>query len=1093
LNFKSGSNVKVTNDNGNVLISADLSAIDPDSTNAVLYDGTTKDSVTLGGKTGTTITNLKDGDVSAKSSDAINGSQLYETNQNVTNVTNKVDAGWELQANGTKLKDVTPDNKVVSINGSKHITVTGKSDGNITVSTDLSNISADETNAVLYDSLTKGKVTLKGEDGTTITNLKAGVNPTDAVNVSQLTGQSTDLTNKGLQFAANSGDTVTNKLGSKVTVKGGGTKADTSYSDSNIKTKVSQDNDGNTVIDVMMDKDITADSIKVGKDGQDGVSITGPGGLDGKDGLDGKVGITGADGKDAVSISGEDGVGHIGLTGPKGEDGSDGVSADISVKNGDPGVDGKDGITRIVYEDKDGEEHQVATLDDGMKYSGDSGDQLKLKLNQNVNIKGGVTDATALSDNNIGVVSDGTDTLTVKLAKNLTGLESITFGDGSGTAATTVSIGTSGLNNGGNKITNVGAGEVSKTSTDAVNGSQLNEVRETANKGWNLTTSGDTTTSTNVAPGATVDISGANSSVVVSNDGTNVKVGLSDKVTIGTGDNAVSIDGTNGTLDVGKEISMDGKTGDASFGKVDINGAEGTIGGLTNTTWAPDNYTSGQAATEDQLKAVSDAADQAAETAKKHSTVTVNNGKANGSLVMNTSENENGGTNYDISLGDEINVGGTNGKDGSIGVNGKDGTNGVTITAGEGGDGHIGLNGKDGSSANISVKDGAAGVNGKDGETMTRVVYEDKDGTTHTTATLDDGMKYSGDTGDQLKMKLNENVNIKGGVSDTSKLTDGNIGVVSDGNDTLTVKLGTDLTGLNSVTTNTLNATTINSDTIKAGDTITINNGGIDMGDTKITNLKAGDVYEGSTDAVTGGQLYDMSQNVNKLGSGLNKLDNRVNKVGAGAAALAALHPLDFDPDDKWDFAAGYGNYRNANAVAVGAFYRPNEDTMFSIGGSFGNGENMVNAGVSLKIGGGNHVSTSRVAMAKEMKDMRAEMETMRKQMINMAQGGTLDMTKMALFPDIPENHWAYDAIKVLAGNGVVEGYKDGQFKGDRMMTRYEFAMIVYRAMQKGADVNARLLREFEPELERIRVDTISKDKNGNPDIQRVRVIKNRG
>jgi hypothetical protein len=408
-------------------------------------------------------------------------------------------------------------------------------------------------------------------------------------------------------------------------------------------------------------------------------------------------------------------------------------------------------------------------------------------------------------------------------------------------------------------------------------------------------------------------------------------------------------------------------------------------------------------------------------------------------------------------------------------------------------DGHIGLNGKDGSSANISVKDGAAGVNGKDGETMTRVVYEDKDGTTHTTATLDDGMKYSGDTGDQLKMKLNENVNIKGGVSDTSKLTDGNIGVVSDGNDTLTVKLGTDLTGLNSVTTNTLNATTINSDTIKAGDTITINNGGIDMGDTKITNLKAGDVYEGSTDAVTGGQLYDMSQNVNKLGSGLNKLDNRVNKVGAGAAALAALHPLDFDPDDKWDFAAGYGNYRNANAVAVGAFYRPNEDTMFSIGGSFGNGENMVNAGVSLKIGGGNHVSTSRVAMAKEMKDMRAEMETMRKQMINMAQGGTLDMTKMALFPDIPENHWAYDAIKVLAGNGVVEGYKDGQFKGDRMMTRYEFAMIVYRAMQKGADVNARLLREFEPELERIRVDTISKDKNGNPDIQRVRVIKNRG
>jgi autotransporter adhesin len=212
LNFKSGSNVKVTNDNGNVLISADLSAIDPDSTNAVLYDGTTKDSVTLGGKTGTTITNLKDGDVSAKSSDAINGSQLYETNQNVTNLGDTVtklgdtvDAGWELQTNGTKLKDVTPTSKIVNIQGDKkHITVTG-SGNDVTISTDLSNIKADETNAVLYDGDTKDSVTLGGKTGTTITNLKDGdvsAKSSDAINGSQLYETNQNVTNLG--------DTVTN-------------------------------------------------------------------------------------------------------------------------------------------------------------------------------------------------------------------------------------------------------------------------------------------------------------------------------------------------------------------------------------------------------------------------------------------------------------------------------------------------------------------------------------------------------------------------------------------------------------------------------------------------------------------------------------------------------------------------------------------------------------------------------------------------------------------------------------------------------------------------------------------------------------------
>ena len=282
--------------------------------------------------------------------------------------------------------------------------------------------------------------------------------------------------------------------------------------------------------------------------------------------------------------------------------------------------------------------------------------------------------------------------------------------------------------------------------------------------------------------------------------------------------------------------------------------------------------------------------------------------------------------------------------------------------------------------------------------------------------------------------------------------------------------------------------------TIAGGPSMTT--AGIHAGSKKITSVAAGEVSSTSTDAVNGSQLHavkndvqNITNNVTNISGKVNKLDNRLDRVGAGAAALAAFHPLDFDPDDKWDFAAGYGNYRGANAVSVGAFYRPNEDTMLSVGGSFGGGENMVNAGISLKLGQGNHVSTSKVAMAKEIKDLRQEVEQLKGALVKMSQGQQLDTTKMKLFPDVPENHWAYEYVATLAGNDVVEGYPDGNFGGDRMMTRYEFAAIVYRAMQRGVNVDARMLAEFEPELERFRVDTIAKDKAGNPSIERVRVI----
>lgn len=282
-----------------------------------------------------------------------------------------------------------------------------------------------------------------------------------------------------------------------------------------------------------------------------------------------------------------------------------------------------------------------------------------------------------------------------------------------------------------------------------------------------------------------------------------------------------------------------------------------------------------------------------------------------------------------------------------------------------------------------------------------------------------------------------------------------------------------------------------------------LNGKGMDMKGLSITGLAPGEVSATSMDAVNGSQLHatnqmvqENRQNITQLGNSLNKLDNRINRVGAGAAALAALHPLDFDPDDKWDFAAGYGNYRGANAAAVGLYYRPNEDTMFSVGGSFGGGENMINAGVSLKIGRGNHVSNSRVAMAKEIRDLR---QALAEQAAEIAQLKgmhhlAIDPDKSLLFPDVADNHWAYEYVSKLAGNGILEGYPDGLFKGNQMMTRYEFAAIVYRLMEKGLghtdpEMN-RLAREFSNELSYIRIDTIHQDKDGTPTVQRVRVKK---
>ena len=350
-------------------------------------------------------------------------------------------------------------------------------------------------------------------------------------------------------------------------------------------------------------------------------------------------------------------------------------------------------------------------------------------------------------------------------------------------------------------------------------------------------------------------------------------------------------------------------------------------------------------------------------------------------------------------------------------------------------------------------------------------------GNTVTVSTDTKATSFGADDNKTADVKPGQTLNINGDKQNISTSVDGN---------SIKVKLNKDIT-IDSVTAGDTSISTKGL-TIKDGPSITKT--GIDGGKQKVTGVAAGDISEKSTDAVNGSQLFATNQQVAQNAQSISKLGNRINKVGAGAAALAALHPLDFDPDDKWDFAAGYGNYNGENAAAIGAYYRPNEDTMFSVGGSFGNGENMVNAGVSLKLGQGNHVSTSKVAMAKEIKDLRKELEGLKSALLDVNAGKKLDTSKLQLFPDVPKNHWAYEYVSTLKGNGVLTGYPDGEFKGDRPMTRYEFATMLYKAMLEGATLSDKILKEFAPELERFTVDTVHQDKDGKPTVERVRTVK---
>ena len=1052
-----GNNTKVANENavaiGNGSETAAAVATPSATINGVAHNfaGVNPASTVSVGKAGAerTITNVAAGRISATSTDAINGSQLYA-------VTSEVDKGVAYA--GDVKAAAAAANKFTRKLGEQTNIVGGVADtskltdGNIGVvsnGTDTLNIKLAKD--VKVDSVTAGNTVINNNGLTVggntyvtnnginansqkITNVAAGTDGTDAVNLNQL-------------------NDVKKLAGKHTIVKVDGQENRT---DGNLLiTKT--DNNGQATYDLKLNDEIT-----VGKDGAAG--------------KDGSIGVKGKDGS-AVAINGKDG--SIGLNGANGANG-------LTIKGGDgkPGVDGTN-ITRLVIEEKDGTKHDVATLDDGMKYGGDTGNVIQKKLNERVNVIGGITDANKLTtEDNLGVVSDGNNNLKVRLAKVLKGLESVTTGntvmnnDGvtinNGAAGNPVSLTKNGLNNGGNTITNVADGI---NGTDAVNVNQLNTVAGEAAKHTTVKAKDSNVTVTE-RPNAS--------------GGTEYTIGLGDKVTLGTDPaKQVSIDGTTGIIKAGDKVTINGTTGNIDAGKVKINGKDGTVNGLTNKTWDPNNITSGQAATEDQLKEVDNKiTNTSTELTNKGMDFAGNDGEFHrnlGEKVTIKGEGTKAASEYS---GENIKTFADSNGNLTVKMDKNLKTETIVAAGKDGKNGKIGINGNDGQTTNISVtSDGKPGVDGAPGTTTTRIVYEKPDGTKEEVATLNDGMKYGGDTGAVIKKKLNEQVNVVGGITDTNKLTtEDNLGVVSDGNNNLKVRMAKDLKGLNSVTTNTLTV----------GD-VKIDNSGINAGNKKITNVAAGDISANSTNAVNGGQLWKTNQTINNIGGAVNELGDRMDRVGAGAAALAALHPLDFDPDDKWDVAAGYGNYKDAHAVAVGAFYRPNEDTMFSVGGSFGGGENMVNAGVSVKLGQGNHVSTSRVALAKEVEDLKAIVKAQSaeiKAMRGAMQSGTSVM-KDVNFPDVSKDHWAYSYVKSLADRGLLEGYPDGEFKGDRTMTRYEFAAIIYRALQNGAPIDsdmAKAIGEFDPEINRIkdldrtRVDRISGKDNDRHKVERVRV-----
>ena len=848
---------------------------------------------------------------------------------------------------------------------------------------------------------------------TYLDKIKAAADDNDtkngAVNVTDLKNTADALIDKGLKFDANSGGVKTNKLGSTVKVQGEGAKADTEYSGENVKTIIGQDADGNTTIDVKLDKNLKAETITV----------------TGKDGKDGKIGINGKDGTNGV-----DGTNRVDIQVEKGKDGIDGTN-------------GADGISRIVYEDKTGK-HTVATLEDGLAFKGDNTTVVKKKLGEQLDIVGGA-DSTKLTDNNIGVNEDG-GKLKVQLSKDLdlTKDGSVKIGDTTVnndglTIAGGPSVTKNGIDAGNKTITGVKAGE---NDTDAVNVKQLKDKVTTVESSDNtisVTDKNDPTSATyDAAKGHQYDIKINNQGVVnnaqipvvyTKQDGTKVykqpdgtfntaKDGSGDVVN--AGDIIASMNNPNASTtdpmklnNVGSSIAD--KAGNTFLDKIDAAaGDNNTKNGAVNVTDLKNaadaignkGLNFGAQSGDDIHKNLGEKLEIVGEGTKADDNYSASNIKTmtkDGKVVVALDKDLNG-----------LNSIGVPGKDGAAGkdgvsISGKDGANGIdgkvsigkdgkdaVSIAGKDGVGHIGLTGPqgpagaDGTGVDISTDHGSKTLvkpEANNGDKSERIVYvpKDKDGNPlkdtdgnpikREVATMDDGLKFTGNnTGTENKHALNTLVKVQGeGVtaaeSTAFQSAAGNINVVADGNDTLTVKLNKDLKGINSIK-NSDNGPALN---FNAGD-LSVTGGNLNMGGNKITNLGKG---TNDTDAVNlkqlkdsrtivkstdgsvgvresesadGAKVYDLSTGASPR---FDELTDEIGRVGAQGAALAALKPIQYDPLEPTQIMAGYGNYRGNSAIAMGVAHYKNESTMMHAGLAWAGGSRhmMANAGVTWKVG----------------------------------------------------------------------------------------------------------------------------------------------
>ena len=957
------------------------------------------------------------------------------------------EAGNEVEFNGDDTNiEVTNTDKAIKVALKKDLTVDSVKAGDFFM---------DKNNGVGY----KGKayITSSGLNANNqkITGVAAGTisaDSTDAVNGSQLydvkNSINTDISNKIFGLEDDKGNKATNTLGNTVQVKGADGITST-VKDGALEIGLKLQNNSNLVVD------------------SNGLALN--------TALTGIQSITGA------------GAGSISFNGGNVKVNQNTFNSDGRIQNVANGTETKDAVNFGQLQETNNKVDNLTTeVGKGWTVATDNGTATKVGAGDTVKFSG--------ADDNIKVSNIGKD-VKVELNKNLT-VDSVKAGDffmdkneGVGYKGKAY-ITSSGLNANGQTITNVKAGEAE---TDAVNVGQLNAVKAEASKKTTLSNGKNTTVTSVTTDGQTdyqVNVAGDLKDITsVANGASKIKLNT-DSIIIANENKTFAI--TNSGIgmsyvasDYSTKAIMLGEHGTTISGGLDVAGSKitGVAAGTANT----DAVNVGQLNT---VKNELQASDKhlVANTASADGSYKPD---ANGNISLRVEDqNKNG---YDVvikdvaskaELGEVANrVTNVENKVTQIETDVTNIKNNITNIQTDVTDIKTDITNINTRVDKVEALAGKHTTLEKNG-TNINVEETEVDGHKNYKVNLNKDITLGDENGNKVSISgTNGTITATGDITTANRINADKGGKLAD----------IDVTG--NKLSNGNSSITLDGTNVKVNDKVTVDKDG------KISGVAKGDISNTSTDAVNGSQLYDTNTHItnveNQVISNSNRigqLSSRVNKVGAGAAALAALHPMDFDPDDKLTFSAGYGNYAGQNAAAIGAYYRPDEKVMFSVAGTVGNGENMVNAGVSFALDRTNHVSNSRTALAREVIDLRGQLAEMGAKMARMEKAfGMLDESKTKLFPDIPANHWAYEYIAKLAGNGYIEGYPDGNFGGDRLMTRYEFASMLYRAIENGAALEERIIKEFEPELGRIRVDRISGEDGDRNKIERVRVNATKG